>query len=281
MTSFPGTIGIVGLGQIGGSIGLGLRKRAPELRLVGVDIRKARAEEARSFLDATSTSIDVLQDADWIILAVPVRTILYLMENLFGRFPGTTFLDTGSTKQEIVARAEVLGQDFHFVGGHPLAGSEKAGEAGWNADLFQGRPFFLTRVLVNSPLNEIAEQLVVLLGARPVWVDPEIHDRLLSYSSHFAYLLSALYLLQGASGDKLRPDFLGSGFESMARLAGSSSEMGMDMLLSNREYVLDELRSFKKALETVETWLEKNKTEELKKWLRLSEFTWKEISSGD
>ena len=281
MTSFPGTIGIVGLGQIGGSIGLGLRKRAPELRLVGVDIRKARAEEARSFLDAASTSIDVLQDADWIILAVPVRTILYLMENLFGRFPGATFLDTGSTKQEIVARAEGLGQDFHFVGGHPLAGSEKAGEAGWDADLFQGRPFFLTRVLVNSPMNEIAEQLVVLLDARPVWVDPGIHDRLLSYSSHFAYLLSALYLLQGASGDKLQPDFLGSGFKSMARLAGSSSEMGIDMLLSNREYVLDELRSFKKALETVETWLEKNKTEELKKWLRLSEFIWKDIASGD
>ncbi len=275
------TIGIVGLGQIGGSIGLALRKRAPNLRLVGVEIDPTRAEKARAFLDAVSSKLDVLKETDWIILSVPVRTILDLMPELFTRFPEAAFLDTGSTKRAVVAKAHSLGENFRFVGGHPLAGSEKAGEAGWNSNLFQEKPFFLTGVWPNAELNEAAEKFVRLLGTRPVWVEPETHDQLLAYSSHFAYLLSVLYLLRGESGGWLHREFLGSGFASVARLAGSSSEMGLDMLVTNRENVLNELRAFRNALDSVEKWLEENQTEDLKKWLRHSESLWKEIGSRD
>ena len=281
MKDLAKSIGIVGLGQIGGSIGLALRKRALELRLVGVEPNEARAEKAGSFLDAVSPRFDVLSGVDWIVLAVPVRTILELMPELFARFPRAVFLDTGSTKQEIVARARKLGPDFRFVGGHPMAGSEKGGEAGWNPNLFQEKPFFLAEVWPDAELNRAAEEFVTLLGAQPVWVEPAVHDQRLAYSSHFAYLLSALYLLQGESGGHLRADFLGTGFASVARLAGSSPEMAVDMLLTNRENVLGEVRAFKKALNSVEEWLEKDEAEDLKKWLGRSEALWKEMGSLD
>ncbi len=280
MKTRPKSVGIVGLGQIGGSIGLALRECEPNLRLVGTEIDPARAKKARSFLDAVSEQADVLEGADWIILAVPVRTILELMPELFARFPEAAFLDTGSTKQAVVAKARSLGEGFRFVGGHPLAGSEKAGEAGWNPNLFQEKPFFLTEVWPNAELNEAAEQLVTLLGAQPVWVNPETHDQRLAYSSHFAYLLSALYLLQGEESRKLHPDFLGSGFASVARLAGSSSEMGLDMLLTNPENVLNEIRRFRTALEKIQTILEENQVADLEKWLHHSESLWKEVKPG-
>jgi len=281
MITKPQTIGIVGLGQIGGSIGQALRAQAPELRLVGVEPNLARAGKARSFLDAVSAQLDVLTGADWIVLAVPVRTILHLMEELFARFPEAVFLDTGSTKQAIVSQARKLGPDFRFVGGHPLAGSEKAGEAGWNPKLFVGRTFFLCQAVENQPLSETARWFAELLGARPVWVEPEEHDRLLAYSSHFAYLLSALYLLQGESSDQLSPQFLGSGFASVARLAGSSAEMGLDMVLTNRENVLEEVRRFLMALEKLETILEEAQVEDLKDWLKRSESLWREVVPRD
>jgi prephenate dehydrogenase len=281
MTKVFQAIGIVGLGQIGGSIGMALRKRAPELRLVGVEPNTLRAEKARVFMNAVSDQLDVLAGADWIILSVPVRTILRLLPELATRFPEAVVLDTGSTKEAVVEKALKFGADFHFVGGHPLAGSEKAGEAGWDPDLFVEHLFFLCKVTPQPDASRQAEHLVSLLGAHPVWVEPEIHDQMLAYSSHFAYLLSAIYLLQGKSGRRLRKEFLGSGFASLARLAGSPSQMGVDMLLTNRKNVLEELRAFKSTLNTVEKWLEKNQPEELKKWLRESETLWQEVKSRD
>ncbi len=281
MSNLPQTVGIVGLGQIGGSIALALRKRAPQLRLLGVELQSSRAAKARSFLDAVSTELDELAGADWIVLATPVRVILRLLPELFDRFPKAAVLDTGSTKQAILTEAKKLGPDFQFVGGHPLAGSEKAGETGWNPDLFEKRPFFLCQAAESQPLQARAGALVEQLGARPVWVDPEEHDRLLAYSSHFAYLLSVLYLLQGKTTDQLHPLFLGSGFAGLARLAGSSAEMALDMVWTNRENVLRELRHFQKFLIQLEEILEGAQVEELNHWLRRAESLWQEVKPRD
>ncbi len=274
-------VGIVGVGQIGGSMALALRQQHPELALIGVDLNVGRLHRAEEFLTRTSTDLTSLQEAELVVLAVPVRAVLALMGTLFARFPTKLFVDTASTKVQVMAEAEKLGRAFRFVGGHPLAGSEKAGESGWNADLFEGRLFFLCEKSGGREAREAAEWLVSSLKARAVWLEPALHDAHLAYTSHFAYLLSALYLNQGKAGKKLDSRFLGSGFRSMARLAGSSPEMGLDMLLTNREEVLAEVRRFQHSLEEIKALLEEEQTNALQNFLKEISEIWKKVGGGD
>ncbi|GBD93389.1 prephenate dehydrogenase [bacterium BMS3Abin05] len=276
------SVGVVGLGQIGGSLAQALREAAPNLFLAGVDVNPDRLRFAQSFLDEAGRDLNILDQTEVVLLATPVRHILKLMHTLAARFPRKFYLDAGSTKAKIMAQAESAGTNFRFVGGHPLAGTEKVGEAGWNKNLFKEKYFFLCeKKNTSSADKQLAETIVRLTGARPVWVQPGQHDLTLAYSSHLPYLLSVLYVIQGEEEQKLDPHFLGTGFKSAARLSGSSAQMTLDMILTNREHALNEITGFAAHLKKLKEIILNGTEEDLEKLFTEGQQLWQKVTADD
>jgi prephenate dehydrogenase len=240
-------IAIVGLGQIGGSLILALRKRKLSYHLTGIDPSRKRLRLLASHLDASVASTQQFPDADLVILCLHYKeTIDYLL-----RAPrGKLILDVCSAKQKIVKRATGLG--LRFIGGHPMAGNERAAEAGWDPDLFTGHPFFLcpTSRLQKTDLQSI-RKLVSAIGADPTVVDPAAHDRHLATTSHFPAFLSRAFAELTTSTPEM---YRGPGYHSMTRLAHTSPELLQTFLLANGDNVLLSAEKLQRALNR---WIKK------------------------
>ena len=169
--------------------------------------------------------------------------------------PRCVVTDVGSTKQELL---RTVG-DSRFIGGHPIAGAETSGVEHARADLFQGAVWYLSP-LANSEglLYERLHRFIVDLGARPVAVDPETHDRLVAVFSHLPHVLANVLISQAAGrllqhGEALRQ--VGPSFRDATRVAGANTAMWSDIYLSNRAAITEEIRQFSRALDQVATRL--------------------------
>jgi prephenate dehydrogenase len=255
----PRTLAIVGVGLIGGSVGLAVRRPGGGTHVVGVDrddnaLRCARergaVDEARSDFPAAVAA------ADLVLFCTPVDSIAsQVLAAASACRPGTVLTDAGSTKAAIVDAVEShLPASVAFVGGHPLAGSEKQGPEYADPALFRDR------VVVLTPTATSDEQAVARvaafwesLGARVRRMSPDAHDRALALTSHLPHLVAA------ALAGVLPPELAGltaSGFRDTTRLAASNPELWSAILDANREAVLDalalfqgQLREFRRALE--------------------------------
>jgi prephenate dehydrogenase len=237
-------IAILGLGLMGGSLALGLHGKCATL--LGVDPHPATVELARSrsIVDYADTDpANLLPEADLVILAAPVFAILSLLEQLpsFTSRP-CIVLDIGSTKQSIVEAMARLPERFDPIGGHPICGKESLSLANAEATLYQDAPFLLTPLpRTTSRALSAAHQIIKAIGARPMIVDVQEHDRVLASTSHLPFLLSSALAL--ATPRNAAP-FIGPGFKSTSRLAGTSASMMAGVLQSNRENVLEALSRF-------------------------------------
>jgi monofunctional chorismate mutase len=211
-------VALVGLGQIGGSIGLALG-RVGGWRRVGFDADAAviaRALEAHAIDEAADSPAAACANADLAVIATPNDTIADLVSDLAAALPaGATLLDTGSARAgvtEALERAAALG--VRVVGGHPLAGNEGRGIAAARSDLFQGAGF---AVLPIGEVPAIVLDLIADLGARPVTVAPDDHDRALARTSHLPYLVACA--IESRGRDDAERGLSGPGFRDMTRLA--------------------------------------------------------------
>ncbi len=213
-------VAIIGLGQIGASLAAALKKRRLA-RVVGISRRPATVREAlqRRLIDEAGD----VDTADVVVLATPVRTLISQLKPAARRMKrGAILTDVGSTKEAIVHAAKGL----RFVPGHPMAGSEKAGIAGCDPDLFVGRPW----VLLPGPGRDVIARLVRGVGAKPVFLASAAeHDRIVAECSHLPHLMA--YALMGLGAD-LR--YTGGSFRDATRVALSDVEMVLDFLLTNR-----------------------------------------------
>ncbi len=250
-------VAILGTGLIGGSLALALRGQVAALYLVDPDpdIRALARSWALGDL-VTDRPEEALRHADVIVLAAPVRTIVDLIHHLPRWVPHPAIvLDVGSTKQAVVQALATLPPRFDPLGGHPIAGKTHRGLAHADPRLFEGRPFVFTPLARTGPrARAFAQTLARRLGALPLWMDPETHDRLLAYTSHMPYLLSAVLALAVPGESR---DVMGPGFASTVRLAGSSPRMMLDILMTNREAVLDALDAVQDALQQLRQALER------------------------
>jgi prephenate dehydrogenase len=249
------SICVVGLGLMGGSLALALRQNAPRStlhasRIIGVGRNAEMLEAARTAgaIDAWTTDLAAgVRDAEIVVLATPVRTILRLLPEV-GRHaqPGTLVLDLGSSKVAICAAMADLPDGLQPVGGHPMCGKEVAGFVAAEATLFRGRPFVLCPLPRTAPAAlERARALTQAVGARPLVLDPQTHDRAVAAISHLPYTVAvALVAAVDAAGDATAWSLAASGFRDTSRLAASDVEMMLDILLTNREAVLDWLNAF-------------------------------------
>jgi prephenate dehydrogenase len=252
-TSLSSTrIAIIGLGLMGGSLALALHGKCAGLLGADPDPQTIDLARRSGLCDkiATDPAI-ILPEADMVILATPVGEILKLVQQLPDLYPRPgVVMDIGSTKVEICQALAGLPERYDVIGGHPMCGREKLGLANAEAGLFSGAVFGLTPLKrTSSHARSLVEGLVVKIGARPLWLDPETHDRWVAATSHLPYLVSVALCL---ATSKEASSLVGPGFLSSSRLAATPHSMMLDVLLTNRENILIALNRFRSQLDTLE-----------------------------
>jgi prephenate dehydrogenase len=248
-------IAILGLGLMGGSLALALHGFCARLLGVDRDLHVLDLAQKNGLVDAAYNAPGpALAQADLVVLAVPVRTILRFLTELPGLHPGTAVVfDLGSTKSAIAEAMTRLPARFDPIGGHPMCGKEKTGLAYAEAGLFKEAPFALAPFpRTSSRARRLALEIVQAVGARPVWIDPEIHDAWVAATSHLPYLVASA--LAACTPPEAAP-LIGPGYRSTSRLAASSVEMMVDILHTNTAPVLAALSRFKSQLNLLEECL--------------------------
>ncbi len=253
-----GTVGIVGVGLIGASLGLALRRGHIADRVVGMDVdgdALAVAREAGA-IDAGATGLDILKGTDLAVVAVPPDDVIPTAVRVADVMkPGSVLTDVASTKAAIVrALEERLPPRVRYIGGHPMAGSEGRGARNADAALLVGRPFLLTPTEHTDPtavsvMTELAERL----GMQPVLLSPADHDDLVAQISHLPYLLATAVV---AAATDRAIGISGPAFASLARIAGSPAELWTQICRGNRAAIKQALKQFRRELDRLERALD-------------------------
>jgi prephenate dehydrogenase len=235
-------VAVLGVGLIGGSIGLAARRRAGA-EVVGYDPDQgalSRAVELGAIDKPAFEIADAVADADIVFVAAPVgasaQTARLALE---AAGPECVVSDVGSTKRQIVEAIS----DPRFVGGHPLAGAETAGVEGSREDLLDGATWYLTPTVgATAGATGRLSLLIERLGARPVAIEPDAHDRLMASVSHLPHVFANLLVAQVAGaieslGAAVESDLLGVGpsFRDATRVAGANTAIWTDIYMSNRD----------------------------------------------
>ena len=258
------SVGIVGVGLIGGSFGLALRSAGFTGRIVGVSSGATIQEAVRcGAIDAGVSLEAAAAECDLIYLSQPIHAIENTLE-LLGPLvhPNCLVTDAGSTKVRIVQKSSTVFPPGQFLGGHPMAGKESRGVGVASADLFQGRPYAVTPTHpsdLQTPAASVFLSWIERLGAHIVTVTPEEHDRTVGFTSHLPQMAStALAACLAESLNRTEQIGLaGPGLTDMSRLALSSHEIWRDIVDTNAENIqhalsvyIDKLTELRDNLQT-------------------------------
>ncbi len=256
-------LAIVGVGLLGGSVAKAVRAQGLAREIVGIGRDLARLDPARrdGALDRTTTDVaEGVAGADRVLLAATVMANETLLERVWQAAPaGAVLTDVGSTKRGIVAVAERLAAarpEVHFVGSHPMAGSEKSGYGVARVDLFQGATVVVTPTESTAPAAaKGVGEFWAALGARVVTLDPAAHDRAVAAISHLPHV-AAWALVDAVM--RFEPDALSiaaRGFKDTTRIAASDPDVWREILLDNRQALRASLSAFRGALDDLEALL--------------------------
>ncbi len=265
---------IVGPGLIGASFGLALRKANLAREIVGVARSEETRRDALEIGACTSTTSDLLEAAtgsDLVFLAPPVGQMSAICAQIAPVVALNALVtDAGSTKAGIVADCESLFEKAHFIGGHPMAGSEKTGPLAARADLFQNAVWIVTPTPQTDAdsLRNLTD-LVEIFGARPLEIDAQEHDELLAVTSHLPHIAAAA-LVHAFLGAKAKNEsagqFIAGGFRDGTRVAAGSAEMWRDISLANRGAIIGAIDEMTAQLAGVKTALENSDSRALLEW---------------
>jgi prephenate dehydrogenase len=270
---------IFGVGLIGGSFALGLRKAGAVHEVVGFGRSLSTLEQARQLglIDRIGSDVEAeVLDADLILLATPVAQMMDILARIAPHLGVDTLItDGGSTKCDVVAAArQQLGRKIaQFIPAHPIAGAEQSGPVAARADLYQGKKVVLTPLAENSAAS--------LARVREVWeacgavvseLSPEQHDEVFAAVSHLPHLLAFTLVHDLAQRDnrELLLSFAASGFRDFTRIAASSPEMWRDISLANRDALLSEIEQYAAELYKVHQALEQRDAAKLEEIFSLA-----------
>jgi cyclohexadieny/prephenate dehydrogenase len=263
-------ITIIGVGLLGGSIGLGLHAAGVDCRLTGFGHRRSTLDRAAEFgaIDRVADSIaDAVAQADLVILCTPVGAFESMLQEIAPHLPANCLVtDVGSTKRTVVRLAEtILPRGTHFVGSHPMAGSEKRGVEYARADLFTHATCILTpTAATHRPAVAAIDGFWKSLSMQTVRMSPEEHDSALSDISHLPHLLAGALVKMQADGSL---PLAGKGFMDTTRIASGDSGLWRDILLDNRDNIKASLSRLQSQLSALEKLLDPKKGEALASWL--------------
>jgi len=241
-------IAIIGLGLMGGSLALALKGHCQELLALENDSETITFAKDHQIVNLISSRPEaILPRADIIILAAPVGTILNIIPLLPQWHAGSPLvMDIGSTKVQICEQLNTLPERFHAVGGHPMCGKEFSSIHAADGTLFKGATFALCALpSTRDSDRQLSEAIAAAVGASVLWIDALIHDQWVAATSHVPYLVAnALAAVVPADAKPL----VGPGLRSTSRLAGSNIQMMTDILMTNREAVLNQLEIYQRNL---------------------------------
>ncbi|MDN5276171.1 MAG: prephenate dehydrogenase [Clostridiales bacterium] len=246
------TIAIVGLGLIGGSLAKAIRRSHPAWHIAAADIEEKHIMMAleEGVIDQGTASLeDAVRHANIIFLCAPVGAIPGLLAQMAACAPaGAIITDTGSTKESIVRTAmECLPPGVFFVGGHPMAGTEHSGYAASIPHLFENAYYILTP-LPSTPAwaVESLKSLLASIGAIPLVMGPQLHDRIVGAISHLPHVVASALVNTVQDTDDpqhLKERLAAGGFRDITRIASSNPKMWRDISLSNRQQLLELIES--------------------------------------
>lgn len=246
------TIGIIGTGLMGGSFGKAIRTFVPDTRVIGFDLNTKELNDAilSGCIDQSASSLEALaKQADLIVLATPMRTYETILKSIPAKTWENTWLtDLGSVKGHPYRLVKkLLPSGTKYVGGHPMAGSEKCGCANGSENLFNNATFYLTSDHPEwiKPIKELVEAL----GAKTKQLDVNDHDRIVSVSSHVPHVTASM--LVSILHDDISIHETGGGYQDTTRIAGSDPVMWTDILLTNKEELLRSLDQLHSELHKV------------------------------
>jgi len=266
MAGYRRRLGIIGLGQIGGSVAAALRLNGAPYHVLGYDRDErltALARRRRLLHSAVNSDVDLIKNVDILVVALPMFDIHRLLKERQQLLEEKVLvMDTGSTKQDVIRIAERL-EMRNFIGGHPYAGTERTAPAAWDGALFTGQRFFVVppRRYGKRAYTE-ALKLVKFTGADPHRIDPESHDRMFAFASGLPHIIA--YALVASQCDRRRRkkidiEFLAHSFSSSTRVAKSPPETIAQFLWQNRRHLKREIEIFRRKLETFSRQLSMNK----------------------
>jgi len=265
-----GKLAVVGTGLIGASVALGAR-RAGVREVVGWDPDAEHLAIAveRGAVEAAATLDEAVATAGAVLVASPVGDLPQTVREVLDRAPaGCTVTDVGSTKGPVCAAA---GSDPRFVGGHPICGAETRGPGRASAGLFEGATWFVTPTATTAPERlRLVHGLVSALGARPVAIGPDAHDRLVAVTSHLPHVLANVLLNQAGSARVDGHDPLqaaGGSLRDMTRIGGANPRIWVDIFLDNRDALAAALAEQRRQLEQVERALAAGDAGFLARWI--------------
>ncbi len=257
-------VAILGLGLMGGSLALALKREGETCEIVGYGRQRETCEDAqaRGVVDAAyDDPAAAVEGADLVVVCVPVLAIPELCRAIAGAvMPGTVVTDVGSTKGALLREvAGVFRGDTEFVGSHPIAGSERIGLEAADASLYEGATCVVTPADDTSAgaLSRVSG-LWERAGGRVVVLDPEAHDRVMARTSHLPHLVaSALVAAVCREGCSELSAFCGSGLRDTTRVAAGSEEIWHDIAKTNATWLHRELKAFGRVLDEMTRLLER------------------------
>ncbi|GJQ23527.1 hypothetical protein BIY37_03230 [Candidatus Brocadia sapporoensis] len=265
-----GTVCIIGPGLIGGSIGLGLKKRNLAKTVIGVGHRAASIDSALKMqaIDRGVLNMETaIHDADIVILATAVDKIIDMAKRVIPRMKRNAILtDVGSTKNYIIQQiTQNIRKDIAFVGAHPIAGSEQRGVEFASPDLFEGCNCIITPLNKDSKGLETISSLWQLLGAKIICLTPEQHDEILANVSHLPHLIASCLI------NSIKQEYLvygASGLRDTTRVASGDAELWVNIFDHNRDNLIRSIDHFMAELAGLKSELLKKNDALLFEWLK-------------
>ncbi|MGB5506281.1 MAG: prephenate dehydrogenase [Sulfurovum sp.] len=264
-------VGIVGLGLMGGSLSLALKKHSKDYYIIGLDHNKLHCKEALELdlVDEICTSIQTLKSCDIIFLSIPVDGIISVTKKLSPLTDTCTVIDLGSTKEKISLS---IPSDIreNFVAAHPMTGTEKFGPTAALEDLYTDKVVVLCDLEKSGTHQQnVAKTLFTDIGMNIVSMGSKEHDRHAAFISHMphavSYALANSVMAQEASKSIIA--LAGGGFKDMSRIAKSSPNMWEDIFRQNKTNLLEAINSFQSELKKCQKMVENEEWETLNDWM--------------
>lgn len=269
---------IIGLGHIGGSLASSLKQtHGSKILLNGIDKSNStikKAKKSNLFSEVSTLKLNTkIQKSDIVFLASSIQS----MPQLFSELAKINFekkvviSDVGSVKHEVFKAAKrLLPKQFDFVGGHPIAGTEKIGFANLVEGLFDGKPVFVSGTRADRTSIAMIVKIWESLGSSVYFVSPEKHDKIFGYLSHLPHILAfGLKNMVNKSLSKAElVKYGGTSYRDYSRISQSSEDLWSEIFLSNRKNLLKTIKDFKKYLDKLEGLLNHNSKEKVKKHLK-------------
>ena len=269
---------VIGVGLIGGSFAIDMRKLFPKSTIIGIDKSEIHLQKALELklIDETS-ELSKINNPDIIVISVPVKSILNILPIVLKSVNNNSLvIDFGSTKKSICQIVKDHPNRQNFLATHPIAGTEFSGPAAAHEGLFEGKNIIICdKDKTDKSILELGLKIFNLMKMKIGYMDSDSHDKHIAYVSHLSHISSFMLgktVMDEEKNEKNIFDMAGSGFESTVRLAKSSPEMWTDIFEDNKKNIIKSLDDYIENLANINSLIKKDRFDEVESQLKSTNY---------